>query len=71
MLPLLGVALHPTFKNIGDISGNYERILIKFSGICLLARVISRRYKSVNMLPLLVAAPHPPPHFNIGDIYAP
>jgi len=35
MLPPLGEAPTP-HSNIGDISGNYKRILTKFSGICLL-----------------------------------
>jgi len=42
MLPPPGAA--PTlYSNIGDISGYYERISTKFSGICLLTRVVSFR----------------------------
>jgi len=40
MLPPLGVAPHPP-SNIGDISGDYERIYTKFSPICLLTLVMS------------------------------
>jgi len=32
---------HTQYSNIGDISGNYERIATKYSGICLLTRVMS------------------------------
>jgi len=39
MLPLLGAAPTP-HSNIGDISGNYQRISTKLSAICLLTRVI-------------------------------
>jgi len=40
MLPPLGAVPTPNF-NIRDISGNYERISMTFSEICLLTRDMS------------------------------